>query len=147
MDNDIIIEFHRGISTNESDLVEIVEDDPDVGEEVITVEYNNLTSQKVSRNTFIEDLPNRKNNGALEGEFMDLPNGLLESYSDALKSFNRNKNRYKGIYPYDHNCVKLKIDEDDSEGYVNASYIHGFGKEKAYIAAQGNTFLNFLNFV
>lgn len=37
----------------------------------------------------------------------------------------------------DHNFVKLRADEDDTEGYVNASYIHGFGKEKAYIAAQG----------
>ncbi|XP_065936957.1 receptor-type tyrosine-protein phosphatase zeta-like isoform X1 [Magallana gigas] len=137
-DNGIIIEFHRRISTYESDLVEIVEDDPnEIEEEVITVEYNNLTSQRVYKNKFIEDLPSRKNNGALEREFIDLPSGLLESYSNALKTFNRNRNRYKGIYPYDHNFVKLRADEDDTEGYVNASYIHGFGKEKAYIAAQG----------
>lgn len=24
----------------------------------------------------------------------------------------------------DHNCVKLRSDEDDTEEYVNASYIH-----------------------
>uniref|UniRef100_A0A8W8M345 protein-tyrosine-phosphatase n=1 Tax=Magallana gigas TaxID=29159 RepID=A0A8W8M345_MAGGI len=137
-DNDTNIELHREISTHESDLVEIVEDNPDdVEEEVITVEYNNLTSKRVSINKFLEDLPSRINNGALEGEFNDLPSGLLESYSNALKSFNRNKNRYKGIYPYDHNCVKLTRDDDDTKGYVNASYIHGYGKEKAYIAAQG----------
>ena len=50
--------------------MEIVEDDPnDVEEEVITVEYNNLTSKRVSINKFFEDLPSRINNGALEGEF------------------------------------------------------------------------------
>uniref|UniRef100_K1QB98 Receptor-type tyrosine-protein phosphatase kappa n=1 Tax=Magallana gigas TaxID=29159 RepID=K1QB98_MAGGI len=94
-DNDTNIELHREISTHEFDLVEIVEDDPDdVEEEVITVEYNNLTSQRVSINKFIEDLPSRINNGALEGEFNDLPRGLFESYSNALKTYNRNKNRY-----------------------------------------------------
>lgn len=41
------IELHREISTHESDLVEIVEDNPDdVEEEVITVEYMNLTSKR-----------------------------------------------------------------------------------------------------
>ena len=29
----------------------------------------------------------------------ELPYGLLESYSNALKSSNRNKSRYKGIFP------------------------------------------------
>lgn len=68
-DNDITIPFHRGISTHESDLEEIVDDDPDVDDEVITVEYNNLTSQRISINQFIEDLQYKKNNGALEREF------------------------------------------------------------------------------
>lgn len=68
-DNNITIQFHRGISTHESDLEEIVDDDPDVDDEVITVEYNNLTSQRISINQFIEDLQYKKNNGALEREF------------------------------------------------------------------------------
>lgn len=46
-----------------------MEDDHDVDEEVMTVEYNNLTSQRVLINQFIEDLPNKKSSGALETEF------------------------------------------------------------------------------
>ncbi|XP_065936977.1 receptor-type tyrosine-protein phosphatase kappa isoform X1 [Magallana gigas] len=138
--NGLSLELRREISTHDSDLAEIRDDDPnDMEEEVITVEYNNLTSQRVSINRFIEDLPYRKNSDALEREFNDLPSGLLESYSIALKSFNRNKNRYKGIYPYDYNMVRLRTDddEDETDGYVNASYIHGFRKERAYIASLG----------
>lgn len=69
-DNGTSIELQRVISTHDSGLAEIRGDDPnDIEEEVITVEYNNLTSQRVSINKFIEDLPNRKNNGDLEKEF------------------------------------------------------------------------------
>lgn len=46
-----------------------MDDDPDVDDEVITVEYNNLTSQRMPINQFIEDLQYKKNNGALEREF------------------------------------------------------------------------------
>lgn len=63
------MQFQRRISTHESDLEEIVEDDPNVDEEVMTVEYNNLTSQRVSIIQFIEDLPNKKSSGALETDF------------------------------------------------------------------------------
>lgn len=63
------MQFQRRISTHESNLEEIVEDDHDVDEEVMTVEYNNLTSQRVSINQFIADLPNKKSSGALETEF------------------------------------------------------------------------------
>lgn len=65
------LELRREISTHDSDLEEIRDDDPNdmEEEEVITVEYNNLTSQRVSINRFIEDLPYRKNSDALEREF------------------------------------------------------------------------------
>lgn len=43
-----------------------MEDNPDdVEEEVIIVKYMNLTSKKVPKNIFIEDLPSRKNDGSL----------------------------------------------------------------------------------
>lgn len=64
------MELRREISTHDSDLEEIRDDYPnDMEEEVITVEYNNLTSQRVTINRFIEDLPYRKNSDALEREF------------------------------------------------------------------------------
>nr|XP_022296413.1 receptor-type tyrosine-protein phosphatase alpha-like isoform X2 [Crassostrea virginica] len=125
-------------SANGLELEEIPQNEiGDIEEEVITVEYVNLTTQRVPVGQFLEDLSNRKDEGILENEFDELPYGLLESYSNALKSSNRNKSRYKGIFPYDHNGVKLDTEYENNEGFVNASYIHGYNKEKAYIAAQG----------
>lgn len=44
-----------------------------------------------------------------------------------LTTIKQNRYRLIGIYSLfsdDHNCVKLETDEDNTEGYVNASYIH-----------------------
>nr|XP_022302580.1 receptor-type tyrosine-protein phosphatase T-like [Crassostrea virginica] len=139
-DISIFSEHQRGLNdtTNGLDLEEIPQNETgDIAEEVITVEYMNLTSQRVPIGQFLEDLSNRKEEGILEKEFDELPYGLLESYSNALKSSNRNKSRYKGIFPYDYNGVRLNTECENNEDFVNASYIHGYNKEKAYIAAQG----------
>ncbi|XP_060577601.1 receptor-type tyrosine-protein phosphatase epsilon-like [Ruditapes philippinarum] len=69
-------------------------------------------------------------------EFMDLPPGLIKPFNESQKTENIRKNRYKGVYPYDSRRVIVKDMESD---FINASYIDGYKRQKAYIASLGPT--------
>ncbi|XP_065077843.1 phosphatidylinositol phosphatase PTPRQ-like [Ochlerotatus camptorhynchus] len=56
---------------------------------------------------------------------------------------NERKNRYLGIFPYDGNRVPLDVDDifveedEESNDYINASFIDGYKYQREYIATQG----------
>ncbi|XP_064407627.1 receptor-type tyrosine-protein phosphatase T-like [Halichondria panicea] len=47
------------------------------------------------------------------------------------------KNRFTNIFPYDHCRVKLQSTDTPGSDYINASWIKGYKRDNAYVAAQG----------
>ncbi|XP_077981808.1 receptor-type tyrosine-protein phosphatase T-like [Glandiceps talaboti] len=90
----------------------------------------------------VEDLSEyiMKKRGADEfkTEYKALPQGQIKSVDAAKIPENVKKNRFRNILAYDHSRVVLEPKEGDpNSDYINASYIDGYKKEKAYIATQG----------
>ncbi|XP_053378690.1 receptor-type tyrosine-protein phosphatase alpha-like [Mercenaria mercenaria] len=75
---------------------------------------------------------------SFENEFMKLNKGLdlTENCTVAKKPENIALNRYNGIYPYDHSRVTSPGQPDY---FINACYIDGYNRRKAYIASLGPT--------
>ncbi|XP_052764461.1 receptor-type tyrosine-protein phosphatase alpha-like isoform X2 [Mya arenaria] len=128
--------------TTEDDGLEIDEDDQIARATAITFEekggiyYNNadkINKQKVAVNNLTKYVI-EKTDIDIEEEFEKFPYGLTKSYDDSQKQGNIRRNRYKGIYPYNDTRVKLRDCETD---YINASFIDGYKKRHAYIAALG----------
>ena len=63
------------------------------------------------------------------------------------REVNELKNRYANIIPYDHSRVLLPpINDDPDTDYINASWVDGYYRQRAYIASQGpvpNSFISF----
>ncbi|GAB1597278.1 tyrosine-protein phosphatase 10D-like isoform X2 [Argonauta hians] len=66
--------------------------------------------------------------------------GVNNSSEAAHLNYNRPKNRFVNILPFDFSRVKLSSSDDDVDNgsdYINANYIAGFKARREYIAAQG----------
>ncbi|XP_072473598.1 receptor-type tyrosine-protein phosphatase eta isoform X2 [Notamacropus eugenii] len=63
---------------------------------------------------------------------------------------NRGKNRYNNVLPYDISRVKLSIQTQVTDDYINANYMPGYYSKKEFIATQGplpNTLKDFWRMV
>lgn len=73
--------------------------------------------------------------------------GLGQKALAAVHEHNQLKNRYLNIIPYDHSRVRLPvINNDPTTDYINANWIDGYHRPRAYIATQGpvpNAFISF----
>ncbi|XP_052762038.1 delta-like protein D [Mya arenaria] len=128
--------------TTEDDSLEIDEDDQIARaiavkfEEKGGIYCNNadtINKQKVAVNSFTKYVI-EKTDIDIEEEFEKFPYGLTKPYAVSQMHEHIQRNRYKGIYPYDDTRVKLHDFETD---YINASFIDGYNKRHAYIAALG----------
>ena len=60
------------------------------------------------------------------------------TWNATLDPENRFKNRYNNIVAYDHSRVRLsEVHGVPGSDYINANYLDGYRKKKAYIATQG----------
>nr|XP_022303638.1 receptor-type tyrosine-protein phosphatase alpha-like isoform X2 [Crassostrea virginica] len=75
-------------------------------------------------------------NAGFKDEYNSIERGELYPCSEAKKPENNAKNRYTGMYPYDHSRVILKNSQDGND-YINANYIENTKGKRCYIATQG----------
>lgn len=85
-----------------------------------------------------EYVRNAIQNKALRQEHELIKKGQLHSWNRAEDIAVKEKNRYAKLLAYDRTRVVLEpVDGNPSSDYINANYIDGYHKPKAYIATQG----------
>ncbi|KAM6293009.1 phosphatidylinositol phosphatase PTPRQ [Porphyrio hochstetteri] len=95
----------------------------------------------ISKKSFLQHVEElcTNNNLKFQEEFSELPKFLEDLAStDADLPWNRSKNRFPNIKPYNNNRVKLMPDAGiPGSDYINASYMSGYLCPNEFIATQG----------
>nr|XP_056702969.1 phosphatidylinositol phosphatase PTPRQ [Euleptes europaea] len=95
----------------------------------------------ISKKCFLQHVEElcSNNNLKFQEEFSELPKFLSDlAATDADLPWNRSKNRFPNIKPYNNNRVKLMPDASiPGSDYVNASYVSGYLCPNEFIATQG----------
>ncbi|GMT14634.1 hypothetical protein PFISCL1PPCAC_5931, partial [Pristionchus fissidentatus] len=82
----------------------------------------------------IEKLRANNNVGFIQ-EFESIETGQQFTWDASSADYNKHKNRYANVVAYDHS--RVRIDGLLGSDYINANYIDGYERERAYIATQG----------
>uniref|UniRef100_A0A2K6TR06 Phosphatidylinositol phosphatase PTPRQ n=1 Tax=Saimiri boliviensis boliviensis TaxID=39432 RepID=A0A2K6TR06_SAIBB len=114
-------------------------------DQLITVADLELKDERltrpISKKSFLQHVEElcTNNNLKFQEEFSELPKFLQDlSSTDADLPWNRAKNRFPNIKPYNNNRVKLIADAGvPGSDYINASYISGYLCPNEFIATQG----------
>ncbi|XP_030070443.1 phosphatidylinositol phosphatase PTPRQ isoform X2 [Microcaecilia unicolor] len=114
-------------------------------DQLITVADLELKDERltrpVSKKTFLQHVQElcMNNNLKFQEEFSELPKFLQDlATTDADLPWNRSKNRFTNIKPYNNNRVKLIADAGvPGSDYINASYVSGYLCPNEFIATQG----------
>ncbi|CAM4655754.1 unnamed protein product [Leuciscus chuanchicus] len=126
------------------------------------IEHNQFGDTELSLSEFHSELSTlRKKDGSeptlLEMEFQGLPKFKnWRTFNTGSSEDNKKKNRYSSVIPYDFNRVLFRLDidgnqtsdpededeyssdeEEESNEYINASFLSGYWCHKSLIAAQG----------
>ncbi|XP_064407623.1 mucin-3A-like isoform X2 [Halichondria panicea] len=72
-----------------------------------------------------------------ESEYRSIKDGNHSWNVAQLPQNKFKKNRFTNIFPYDHCRVKLQSTDTPGSDYINASWIKGYKRDNAYVAAQG----------
>ncbi|XP_062838740.1 phosphatidylinositol phosphatase PTPRQ isoform X3 [Anolis carolinensis] len=95
----------------------------------------------ISKKCFLQHVEElcANNNLKFQEEFSELPKFLPDlAATDADLPWNRSKNRFPNIKPYNNNRVKLMPDASiPGSDYINASYVSGYLCPNEFIATQG----------
>ncbi|XP_041347942.1 receptor-type tyrosine-protein phosphatase epsilon-like [Gigantopelta aegis] len=141
---DVFTDQHALATRNEVPMVDLEHDDLDTDDEADNLlsqpcvnveenEYVNYINTKIPVETLCTSIQDKE----FKKEYSMLPFGLLAPHNIGNDPVNKKKNRYLTTFPYDHSRVQLKITETQLSDYINANYIDGYKKPKAYIATQG----------
>uniref|UniRef100_A0A8D0GQE2 Phosphatidylinositol phosphatase PTPRQ n=1 Tax=Sphenodon punctatus TaxID=8508 RepID=A0A8D0GQE2_SPHPU len=114
-------------------------------DQLITVTDMELKDERltrpISKKSFLQHVEElcTNNNLKFQEEFSELPKFLQDLAStDADLPWNRSKNRFPNIKPYNNNRVKLMSDASTpGSDYINASYVSGYLCPNEFIATQG----------
>uniref|UniRef100_W5NHK9 Phosphatidylinositol phosphatase PTPRQ n=1 Tax=Lepisosteus oculatus TaxID=7918 RepID=W5NHK9_LEPOC len=98
-------------------------------------------NRPVNKKSFLQHVEDlcANDNVKFQEEFSELPKLLLDlATSDADLPWNRSKNRFTNIKPYNNNRVKLMSELGvPGSDYINASYVSGYLCPNEFIATQG----------